>query len=143
MVLHNMLPLTGDQILIINVIATPLVTLLTLWIKGALESQKRQDIREDGLIKGLELRVLALEKRLDEKEREIKEIRVELKNRDEEYIKLYKEHTTLKAKYEVLLIDHDKLRKEYEQTQTELTVLKSDIKKRAEISAESANKLTV
>lgn len=127
----------------LNFIITPVLALITIYVKSMFESGKRQDIREDGLIKGLQDRVTALEKRLDDKEREMREIRVELKNRDEEYIVLYKDYTTLKAKYEVLQIDHQKLREQYEKTENELSVLKQDIKRRAEISLESAKTLAL
>lgn len=125
-----------------NIFFTPVIVIVTMWIKGALESSKSREKREDGLIEGLQARVDNLERRLDEKEREIKEIRIELKNRDAEYVKLYQEHTTLKAKYEALLADHDELKRKYDVTAGELGVLKDDIKRRAETTAEAASKLT-
>lgn len=72
--------------------------------------------REDGFISDMSKRITALEK-------EIREVRVELKNRDAEYLELYKEHTTLKAKYEVLQVDHEELKKNYERTVAELSRL--------------------
>lgn len=108
-------------ILILNVIATPAMVIITLWVKSLLSSKERIEKREDGFINGLEKRVLDLE-------REVKEVRVELKNRDKEYFELYKEHTTLKAKYEVLVADYDELKKENEEILNELIAVKESLK---------------
>lgn len=102
--------------LVINAIATPLLVLLTMWFKSSVSSRNHATTREDGFIAGLDKRIVALEK-------ELREVRIELKNRDGEYLELYKEHTTLKAKYEVLLADHEELKKQYEHTVAELSKL--------------------
>jgi len=113
---------------IVNVLLTPALVLITMWVKNSFSKEERQQKREDGFIADLKDRVDLLE-------REVREVRVELKNRDAEYVSLYKEHTTLKAKYEVLLTDHDKLKRDYEATAIELTTLKQDIKKKADEAA--------
>ena len=109
--------------LIINAIITPVLVICTLWAKSIFSKGDRQQIREDGFIAEMQKRISVLEK-------DIREVRVELKNRDAEYLALYKEHTTLKAKYEVLdadyqvlSADHNELRGKYEQTVKELSEL--------------------
>lgn len=108
--------------LLINAVATPVLVLITLWVRSSQQRSDRSLTREDGFISGLEKRVISLEK-------EIREVRIELKNRDAEYLDLYKEHTTLKAKYEVLLIDHNDLKQKYEHTVAELSRLGTDLAK--------------
>lgn len=107
--------------LIINAVVTPLLVLATLWLKSQTASRSHALTREDGFINELNKRVVSLEK-------EIREVRIELKNRDAEYLELYKEHTTLKAKYEVLNADHEDLKKKYEATVAELSKLGSTCK---------------
>lgn len=102
--------------LIINTIVTPILVLATLWLKASVSSRNHTTVREDGFISELNIRVKNLEK-------EIREVRAELKNRDADYLDLYKEHTTLKAKHEVLLADHEELKKQYENTVGELSRL--------------------
>lgn len=107
--------------LIINAVITPLLVIATMWVRSGTLSKERAVTREDGFINELNKRVQALEK-------EIREVRVELKNRDAEYLELYKEHTTLKAKYEVLEADHAQLKKNYDATVAELSRLGSTCK---------------
>lgn len=102
--------------LIINAVLTPIIVLITLWVRSNIAKSNRMTDREDGFITGMEKRIIALEK-------EIREVRIELKNRDAEYLELYKEHTTLKAKYEVLSVDHEDLKRKYEATVAELSKL--------------------
>lgn len=103
-------------ILIINAVLTPILVIVTLWVRANIAKSNRMTDREDGFITGME-------KRLERLEKEIREVRIELKNRDAEYLELYKEHTTLKAKYEVLSVDHEDLKKKYEATVLELSKL--------------------
>lgn len=105
-----------NETLIINAIVTPILVFITMWLNRAISSGERRDKRDDGFISDLKQRLTNLE-------REIKEVRVELKNRDAEYIVLFKEHTTLKAKYEVLQIEHDELKAQYENTAAQLAQL--------------------
>lgn len=114
--------------LIVNVIATPLLVVLTMWVRSQISSKERDQKREDGFIEELIKRVAQLE--LD-----IKEVRAELKNRDAEYLSLYQQYTTMKAKYDVLLSEHDQLRKEFDSTAMELGALKEDIKAKAAAAA--------
>ena len=102
--------------LFINAVLTPTLVLVTMWFKSIISSKNRSLDREDEFIAGLVERIEGLEK-------EIREVRIELKNRDAEYLELYKEHTTLKAKYEVLQADHEELKKKYEHTASELSNL--------------------
>lgn len=120
--------------LIINVIATPLLVVLTLWVRSSISTKERDQKREDGFIN-------ELIKRVENLESEIKEVRVELKNRDAEYLALYQQHTTMKAKYEVLLAEHDQLRKEFDSTALELSALKEDIKAKAAKAAQEMQKI--
>lgn len=120
--------------LIVNAIATPFFVLLTMWVRSASTQKDRISKREDGFITGME-------KRIDTLEREIREVRVELKNRDAEYLTLYKDYTTLRAQHEVLEIDHEELKKHYNATVDELATLKEDIKKKANEAAASIDKL--
>lgn len=119
--------MTADTTLItiiVNGVLTPVLVLLTMWMRSTVSTKQRILSREDGFISGLEKRIISLE-------REIREVRVELKNRDGEYLEIYKEYTTLKAKYEVLLADHEDLKRQHLATATELANLKQGIEKRA------------
>ncbi len=107
--------------LIINALLTPVLVIITLQVRSAIQSKEHATAREDGFINGLE-------KRLQNVEKELREVRVELKNRDAEYLSLYKEHTTLKAKYEVLYADHEDLKKRYQHTVEELASLGTTVK---------------
>lgn len=107
--------------LVINAIVTPFLVLLTMWAKSNRSSREHAVIREDGFINELNKRVQALEQ-------EIKEVRAELRHRNKEYLELYQEHVTLRAKYEVLEADHVQLKKEYENTVAELSRLGSTCK---------------
>lgn len=107
--------------LVINAIITPLLVLFTLWVKKNVSKEERDEKRHDKQVDSFEERIRHLEK-------EIREVRIELKNRDAEYLELYKEHTTLKAKYEVLEADHEDLKKKYEATVAELSKLGSTCK---------------
>ena len=104
----------------INAVITPLLVLLTLWVRSNISKGERDEKRHDSFVAGMEKRIIALEK-------EVREVRIELKNRDAEYLALYKEHTTLKAKYEVLQADHEELKKKYEHTVEELAKLGTNI----------------
>lgn len=121
-------------------ILTPLLTFLTMWVRANTDKEVRRDKRDDGYIQELSERVSTCEKRHNERDTEMKEIRAELKNRDEEYLRLYQEHTTIRAKYEVLLADHTALRTQYETTVMELIALKDTLKQDREITAELATK---
>jgi chromosome segregation ATPase len=120
--------------LLINAIATPLLVLLTMWFRSSLSTKERTEKREDGFITGMEERIAQLE-------REVREVRIELKNRDAEYLDLFKVYTTLKAKHEVLEADHEELKKQYNATATELGTLKDDIKQKADEAAASIQKI--
>lgn len=137
--------MTPEQLSVVvtlgNVFFTPVIVLVTLWVRGKINKETRRETREDGLIKSIVERVETCEKRHADRDREIKEIRTELKHRDDEYIALYKEHTTLRAKYEVLLGDHDELKKQYQVTVSELEILKKDMVKRAEVAVHTVKNL--
>jgi chromosome segregation ATPase len=120
--------------LVVNVIATPLLVVLTMWVRSQISSKERDQKREDGFIDELIKRVAQLET-------DIKEFRAELKNRDAEYLALYQQHTTLKAKYEVLSAEYEQLRKDYESTASELNALKEDIKTKAAQAAQEMQKI--
>lgn len=120
--------------LIVNAIATPILVLITMWLKSIIARGERDERRHDGYISNLERRIQALEK-------EVREVRVELKNRDAEYLALYKDYTTLKAKHEVLQVDHEELKKLHDEVAAELTALKDDIKKKAEETARAMQQL--
>ena len=120
--------------LVVNVIATPLLVVLTMWVRSQISSKERDQKREDGFIDELIKRVAQLET-------DIKEVRAELKNRDAEYLSLYQQHTTLKAKYEVLSAEYEQLRKDYESTASELNALKEDIKTKAAAAAKEMQKI--
>lgn len=122
------------------IIITPIVTLLTMWLRNSTDKDKRRDDRDDKFIKSLDERVTECETRHGKRDKEIAEIRVELKNRDAEYLTLYQEHTTMRAKYEVLQADHEELKKQYEVTAAELTTLKETIKEDRENTADLASK---
>lgn len=132
---------TSILTIIITAILAPLITVLTLWVRGSFDREKRRDARDDKTIASLQEQIIALDKRVSEKEREIREIRVELKNRDVEYLALYKEHTTIRAKYEVLQADYDELKIQHTLVADELTALKNDIKIKAEKAAADMQKI--
>jgi len=131
-----------DHTLIIigEIVLVPVLTFLTMMAKSNADKEIRRDKRDDGHINTLEARISTLETRLDLKEKEINEIRIELKNRDSEYVKLYQEHITIKAKYEMLLADHEELRKEFEKTVIELSGLKETVKQDRQATVELASK---
>lgn len=120
--------------LIANGILTPILVFLTQWLKDTTNKSLRQEKRDENYMLNLEKRIAGLE-------REVREVRVELKNRDAEYLALYKEHTTLRAQYEILEIDHAKLKKDYDATVSELAALKQDIKVKAAEAAENLKTL--
>lgn len=140
--------MNSDALIIIGeVVLVPVLTFLTMWVKNYNEKEIRRDNRDDNFIKTLEDRITVLEKRLDAKETEIREIRHELKNRDAEYVAIYQDYTTLKAKYEVLQHDHDDLKAMYDTTANELSSLKETIKKdrehTANLAASTADKVAI
>ena len=108
-------------VLLMNAVATPLLVIITMGVRNSFDKDKRQEKREDGFIDEMRKRIEILEK-------EVREVRVELKNRDAEYIELYKKYTTLKAQYEVLEIDHQNLKKEYDELKIEMDTMKTDLK---------------
>lgn len=120
------------------VLITPLVTLLTLWIKGANAKDMRHDARDDAFFRALSGRVDECERRYKEKDKDIAEIRVELKNRDAEYIKLYQEHTTIRAKYEILQQEYTELKQQYDTTTKELRSLREALTEDRNIASELA-----
>jgi chromosome segregation ATPase len=120
------------------VVITPVVTLLTLWVKNIFAKDARRDKRDDGYISSLTDRVETCERRHNERDKEMREIRAELKQRDEEYVNLYKEHTTIRAKYDVLLADHNELKEQYDATAVELAALKDAIKKDRALTSDLA-----
>ena len=131
--------MNADTFLILsNVVISPAIVFFIFWlrslIKGSASRERRNNDREDEYFKELNNRVMALE-------REVKELRVELKNRDGEYIELYKQWTTLKAKHEVLQADYDQTVKELHSTQAERSALKDDIKNKAAMAASEMQKL--
>ncbi len=117
----------------------PVLTFMTMWVKSLNARDERRDNRDDGYIKALSDRVNTCEKRHADRDREISEIRVEMKTRDIEYAKLYQEHATIRAKYEVLVTEHDALRKEYNATVEELAALKEAIKKDRVLTSDLAD----
>lgn len=134
---------TAVIVTLANIIFTPIIVLITMAVRNHNDKEIRQDRRDDEFIKSLkenigELRerVAELERSDDVKNTSLAEIRVELKNRDTEYVKLYQEHATLRAKYEILSKDHDSLKKEYDITAKELATFKEDIKSKATQAAE-------
>lgn len=114
------------------------MVLITLWAKSAIKinsnRERRNDATEDAYRSELTRRIESLEK-------DVRELRVELKNRDAEYLQLYQEHTTLKAKYEVLQSDYDQTVKELHETQAELMALKEDIKTKALAAAQEMTRI--
>jgi chromosome segregation ATPase len=116
-------------VIIGEVVLVPVLTFVTMWVRNLNAKDIRRDNRDDNYIKALSDRIDTCEKRHSDRDREMSEIRVELKTRDVEYAKLYQEHATIRAKYEVLVSEHDMLRKEYDATATELAALKEAIKK--------------
>jgi len=115
--------------LLANGVLTPVLVFFTQWLRDSNNKQLRQEKRDETYMINLEERIKVLEK-------DIKEVRQELKNSDAEYLQLYKDYTTLKAKYEVLQIDHDELKKQYDTTVTELVNFKEDLKTKAASAAE-------
>lgn len=130
---------TSVLTLIGAIVITPIVTILTLWIKNATAKETRRDARDDGYIKSLDERVSLCESRHSARDKEMAEIRQELKNRDVEYVKLYQENATIRAKYDVLKEDHEELKAKYEATATELDTLKETMKKDREATADLAS----
>ena len=126
--------------LIAAVILTPLITIATLWFKTSSAKDERRDKRDDGYIASLTKRVETCEDRHNERDKEMKEFRTQLELRDEEYIKLYTEHTTIRAKYEVLLADHNELKTQYDATVLELSALKETFKQDRQITSVLATK---
>lgn len=120
------------------IIITPIITILTLWIKNSTAKDTRRDARDDGYIKSLDERITLCEGRHATREKEISEIRQELKNRDVEYVKLYQENATIRAKYEILQEDHDDLKAKYEATVGELSSLKDAVQKDRQATADLA-----
>jgi uncharacterized protein (DUF3084 family) len=134
--------------LIGTAIITPTLTLITLWFKNRNSFQERRDKEYqkyvDALIKDVETlktELIKVQQHLEEKETAIRTIQTELKNRDEEYLKLFQSNNTLRAQYDNLLADHTKLKIDYDATVAELTQLKSDIKQKADEAAQSIQKL--
>lgn len=126
--------MTIDSLTIVGeVVLVPVLTFLTMWVKSSFAKGERQEKREDGFIKQMQLDIEDLKK-------EIRAVRVELKNRDEEYVKLYQDYTTLKAKHEVLQIDHTQLKKNYDETVAELASVKETIRHDRTVTAEVASK---
>lgn len=121
-------------VLLINAIATPILVLLTMYARSRISSGERREKREDAYIDVLTNRVTQLEK-------DLQEVRVELKNRDVEYVELFQKYTSLRAKHEVLLADFEITKRELHATQAELTALKDDIKKKANLAAGEMQKL--
>ena len=114
---------------------TPVLVLFTQWVKDSNSKQIRQEKRDEEYMGNLEKRIEGLE-------RDIKEVRQELKNRDAEYLELYKDYTTLKAKYEVLQVDYEELKKQSNETDIQLETLKEDIRKKSLENAENLNQIT-
>ena len=102
---------------VISAIVASVTALVTILLNKYFDKEQRKDKQESHLVDDLIERVKMLET-------SVKELRQEVKNRDEEYIILYKEHTTLKAKYDVLLIDSEKLRKDHTELSDEIISLK-------------------
>lgn len=129
---------SNSIIVIGEVVLVPVLTFLTMWVKSQNDKDKRRDTRDDGYIQSLSDRVKTCEERHAARDREIAEIRVELKTRDVEYAKLYQEHATIRAKYEVLLADHDMLKAAYTATAQELSTLKETLKQDREATSNLA-----
>lgn len=102
----------------ISVIIAAGTALITLFVNKYFDKAQRKERQENNLVDDLIERVKLLEL-------SVKELNQELKNRDGEYLILYKEHTTLKAKYDILLVDSEKLRKDHTILNEEITHLKA------------------
>ena len=90
----------------ISAIVATVTALLTILVNKYFDKEQRKEKQENHLVDDLIERVKLLET-------SSKELRQELKNRDEEYVSLYKEHATLRAKYDVLFIDNENIKKEH------------------------------
>ena len=111
------------------------MTLITLWIKNSSAKEDQRSKREDGLIQSLSERVDTCEKRHNARDLEVREIRAELESSGTRDVALYKENTTIRAKYDVLLEDHTELRYQYKATVLELAALKETLKQDRNITA--------
>lgn len=107
--------------LIINGIATPLFTLITLWARDSMKKGDRTMQREDGFIANMEKRITELEK-------EVRTLRSSLDAKTGEYLKLFQDYVSLKAKYDALLIDHQQLKENHFHTAEELERVKQEMK---------------
>lgn len=120
---------------VLNIVFTPLIVLLTMWAKNKFATSQRAETRfdkqQESLLAAISDRVSACERRHADRDREMREIKHELKNRDIEYIKLYQDYTTLKAKYEVLNNDHNQLKNDFDLAATEIATLKEDLQRAA------------
>ena len=123
--------------LLINAVATPLLVLFTMWFRTSNDKERRLYKRDEKFFTELVSRVDTCERRHEDRDKEIREIRIELKNRDAEYLELYKEHTTLRARYDVLQADHIDLKKQHEITAADFAALKESIKSRATEAAQA------
>ena len=124
-------------IIIGEVLLVPVLTFLTMVVRGFFAKNERQFKRDHLFITGLGDRVKECETRHAKRDTEIAEIRTELKNRDKEYVKLFQEHATLRAKHEVLEADHADLKRNYDETAKELNTLKENIKRQAEVTSKA------
>jgi hypothetical protein len=77
--------------LVINGVATPLFTLLTLWVRDAMRKGDHTLKREDNFIANMEKRIEVLEK-------EVRTVRATLDAKTGEYLKLFQDYVSLKAK---------------------------------------------
>ena len=129
------------------VVISPIVTLLTIWIKDklAVNGQSHEFEKENKLIEVLQSDITELKKqvkdlsnRLEKKDDEIREIQRRLNARELDYANLLKEHAELSQNHQNLQVEHDDLKKKYEDTVEKLTTLTIDHETLKQKTVESA-----
>jgi chromosome segregation ATPase len=132
-----------------TIVITPVVTVITLYIKDknklTEKSQTHEFEKENKLITVLQddiielkSQVKTLESRLDKKDAEIRELQRRLNSRELDYANLLKEHAELSQNHQNLQVEHDNLKKQYEETVERLTNLTTDHEALKKKSIESA-----
>ncbi len=131
------------------VIISPIVTLLTIWIKDqnklAANGQNHEFEKENKLIEVLQNDIADLKremgimkKQLEKKDDEIREIQRRLNTREIDYANLLKEHAELSQNHQNLQIEHDNLKRQYDETVAKLTSLTADHETLKKKTVESA-----
>lgn len=117
-----------------SVVATPLITLLTIWFKDRNKlkenDQAHQFEQENKLIKVLqddiaELKnnIKELNTRLDGKDTEIRDLQNKLNLREIDYGTLIRDHAILNENHQKLQLEHNGLKKQYDDTVKKLDEL--------------------